>query len=290
MNPWLLAARPKTLFASAGPVLLGTAIAFYTTKSLSVLAFITTLLCAVLMQVMSNLVNDYYDGIRGLDDEKRLGPTRVTSTGLLTPEKVKKGFLLVAIVAFILGLYLMYIGGLPIIIIGLLSLFFAWAYTGGPFPLSHYALGEVAAFTFFGPVAVWGTTFLQTGGSSELALIAGSGVGLISATIMAINNLRDRKSDSEKGKITVATLLSEKGARAFTLILCLLSTFIPFLVMNETQSPYVLVALIPFYLMGKTWIHVARAPIDERMNLMLANTGKYLFLYSVALGIGLYFS
>lgn len=287
MKAWILAARPKTLFASAGPVILGSAVSYYESKNFSLLTFGATLLCALLLQIMSNLVNDYYDGIRGLDDEKRLGPTRVTSTGMLSPKKVMRGFQLTALSAFFIGLYLMYVGGPPIIIIGLSSLFFAWAYTGGPFPLSHYALGECAAFIFFGPVAVWGSSYLQSGMNSTLALIAGVGVGFISATIMAINNLRDRLSDKEKGKMTIATLLTEKGARAFTLFLCILSTLVPFILFLQTNKALVMIALIPFYLSAKTWIHVAKAPIDQRMNQMLANTGKYLFFYSLTMAFGL---
>ena len=122
---WIMATRPKTLTAAAGPVLLGLALSFHFKNSANLLTFTLILITALLLQVGTNLVNDYYDTIRGTDGDDRLGPTRVTQAGLISPEEVKRGFLTVFILATFIGIYLMILGGLPIVIIGILSLILA---------------------------------------------------------------------------------------------------------------------------------------------------------------------
>ena len=192
-NPWILAARPKTLPAGAGPVLIGLGlVGSFNHINYPIAAL--TLITALLLQISSNLINDYYDGVKGLDKEDRLGPPRAVALGLLPASTVKKGFIFTLSMAFLLGIGLMVRGGTPIIIIGFSSLFFAWAYTGGPFPLSYFGLGEIFAFIFFGPIAVYGTWYLQTlesGFPSLDVLYMGASVGLISAALMGVNNLRD---------------------------------------------------------------------------------------------------
>ncbi|MDD0852945.1 1,4-dihydroxy-2-naphthoate polyprenyltransferase [Halobacteriovorax sp. GB3] len=286
---WLLASRPKTLFAAASPVILAAAAAYYDNKTLPALIFFLTIICAVLLQIASNLINDYYDGIRGLDDEDRLGPTRVTSSNLLSSNEVKKGCLFVMTLALLVGIYLMIQGGLPIVVIGLSSLFFAWAYTGGPFPLSYYGLGEVFAFLFFGPIALWGAGYLFGSTNHELLLTLGLGPGFISATIMGINNLRDLYSDKKKGKKTIATFLGEKKARLFTVGLAWVSSFVPFMVYARLQKNSVLIATLLFYAFILVWNHILTKPIDKKLNDCLANTGKYLFFFCLVLSAGLVF-
>lgn len=284
----LLASRPKTLPASAGPVILGLALAYNLTNQINSLTAILTLITAIILQVSTNLVNDYYDGIRGIDDDKRLGPTRVTSTGILGPSLLKRSFIITFSIAFLLGIYLMFIGGLPIVAIGLSSIFFAYAYTGGPIPLSYYGLGELLALIFFGPVAVWGTFYIQTGSHHNMALIAGLAPGFISAAIMAINNLRDRETDAKTTKVTLAILLGEKGARALPIIFVLFSTFVPIVhsMIYKSQN-IILSATFTSYFFMKTWIALSREPISKRFNIYLANTGKYLFIFCLIYSISL---
>jgi 1,4-dihydroxy-2-naphthoate octaprenyltransferase len=222
LDPWIQAARPQTLPAALGPVIIGLALA-HGHSGLNVLTALLTIICALLLQISSNLINDYYDGIRGTDTKERLGPIRVTAAGLLPPSSVKKAFLITLALSFFCGLYLMSIAGLPIIIIGLSSLFCAWAYTGGPFPLSHFALGELFALLFFGPVAVWGTYYIQVlkfDHHDHLSVILwGISVGLIASALMGINNLRDIVQDKQAGKITIATLLGAKKMRLCILLM-----------------------------------------------------------------------
>lgn len=288
-----MATRPKTLPAGAGPVFVGLALAYKMSGYLNPLVALLTFSCALLLQISSNLINDYYDGVRGLDDENRLGPPRAVALGLLSPNQVKKGFQATLSISFLLGIYLMYIGGPVIITIGLLSLFFSWAYTGGPFPLSHLGLGEVFAFLFFGPIAVYGTWFLQLlpieplAPENQLPLISmyGSSLGLISAALMGVNNLRDRFSDSEKGKNTLATFLGGHATRKIIVLFLLGSQILGFVALNEISNNHfslpLLISLIPLCLFYKSWWQLLGSIDGKDLNTTLANVGKYLFVFSV---------
>ncbi len=287
MKNWILAARPKTLFASIGPVLIGLALAWDQTSSLNPTTALLTLLCAILLQVGTNLVNDYYDHVNGVDDENRLGPKRVTAEGLIAPVRVKWAFISVFTLSFIIGVYLMVQGGIPIIIIGLTSILFAWAYTGGPLPLAYFGLGELLALIYFGPVAVWGTWYIQTKDPSTLAAVMGLGPGLFSAALMAVNNLRDRQNDKEKGKVTLAVLFGEAGARSLPLLFVFLGVLLPFMAGIILHKPLLFPAMIVPLVFMKNWLHLAKGPIDAGLNMALANTGKCLFLYCLVLSIGI---
>ncbi len=288
-NPWMTAIRPKTLPAGAGPVILGLSLAYQQEpQSFSFFTALVTMACAVLLQISSNLINDYYDGVEGLDDENRLGPPRATSLGLIPAPAVKKGFLFTLGLSFILGLYLMKLGGLPIVLIGLSSLFFSWAYTGGPFPLSYFGLGEAFAFIFFGPVAVWGTWFLQTlqltGEASTKTLLWGSTVGLLSAALMGVNNLRDRYTDKSKGKTTLATLLGGHTMRKLIFLFILVSQIIAqvMLYFKDHHHLYHLIGVTPLFFFSKQWWSLLRDSEGRALNITLATVGKYIFLYSLA--------
>jgi len=284
MKPWIIAARPKTLPAGAGPVILGLALSYkMNSGNFSVLVGLLTLLCALLLQISSNLINDYYDGVSGLDNEDRLGPPRAVALGLISPQKVKKAFLATLGFSFLIGLYLMNLGGLPIIIIGLSSLFFSWAYTGGPLPLSYLGLGEAFAFIFFGPIAVWGTWWLQSDMTSLLAappLIYGCGVGFISAALMGVNNLRDRIGDKDKGKVTLATILGDQKMRKLISIFLILSEFTVFSLVRSPMS--ILIGIVPLCLFYKSWWQLLGGSVyGKELNNTLATVGKYLFVYSL---------
>lgn len=287
-----MAARPKTLPAGAGPVLLGLTLAYHSQpQNFTWLVAILTLVCALLLQISSNLINDYYDGVSGVDDHNRLGPVRATSLGLIPAHTVKKGFLLTLSFALLFGLYLMKVGGLPIIIIGPCSLLFSWAYTGGPFPLSHYGLGELFAFIFFGPVALWGTWFLQTqnltGPASVNILYWGAALGLQSAALMGVNNLRDRYTDKNNGKHTLATALGGGTMRKLIFLFIVTSQVIAqFLIfMLKGLHIYALVGLIPFFLFSKQWWGLIHGTEGRDLNDTLATVGKHIFLFSLVYGV-----
>ncbi|MBL6989781.1 MAG: 1,4-dihydroxy-2-naphthoate polyprenyltransferase [Bacteriovoracaceae bacterium] len=288
---WILAIRPKTLPASVGPVLLGLGIAHFVEGTLSISVAVATALCAILMQIATNLVNDYFDFKSGVDGDERLGPLRVTSQGLMAPKTVQWGYRICFILAFLCGIYLITIGGWPIATIGIFSLLFAYIYTAGPLPISHLGLGEVVALIFFGPIAVWGTYFLQVGRVDFFPLLIGLGPGLIAATIMACNNLRDIESDKKNGKKTLAVRLGEKVARILCLRLVIFSAIVPLVTYHFIQVPWILIVPLTPILFYKTWRLLLLGKIDEQFNYALARIGQYLFLYcmlfALTLNIGL---
>lgn len=290
LTNWIQAIRPKTLLASIAPVILGLTVAFIHRSNLNAVVALLTLFCALLMQIASNLANDYIDSLRGVDTAKRLGPTRVTHAGLISASTMQQAFFLVISLAFLLGIYLMWIGGPVIITIGILSLYFAYGYTGGPFPLSHNGLGEIAAFIFFGVLAVSGTTYLQIHQFSKLAILLGMGAGFISATVLAINNLRDIKTDTETNKKTIAVRFGESFQRRLCLCLITCSSILVLIVGITYQFFYLMiVCLLPFIFI-KNWLHVYKAPIDQGLNQVLARTAQYLLLYCVLASLGLLLS
>lgn len=215
---WLLAIRPKTLAAGAVPVLVGVAAATLAGPLLWPVA-VVTLFAAVLLQIASNLANDYYDFLSGVDTEERLGPVRVTQAGLLAPESVRRGLFVVLASAALLGLYLVGHGGLPILAIGVASIGGALAYSAGPWPLSRYGFGEPMAFLFFGVVAVCGTYFLQRSEAGAIAFTASVPIGCLAAALISVNNLRDIHTDRVAGKRTLAVRFGKPTARAMYVVL-----------------------------------------------------------------------
>ena len=282
---WILATRPKTLLASIGPVILGLSVAYSLSGKINTILALATVMCAVLMQIGTNLVNDYFDFKKGVDDKNRLGPTRVTSAGLLSEKEVKRGYFLAFGLALFIGLYLMITGGLPIIIICMASLLFAYCYTGGPFPLSYNALGEVSALIFFGPIAVWGTYFLQTLSFDKEAAIIGIGPGLISAAILAVNNLRDIESDRKSKKTTIASFCGADSGRLLILCLILASTFMPLYLATIASNKLVVIGSFVAYFFVRTWKRIMTGPINAELNECLANTAKYLFMYCIVISV-----
>lgn len=290
MKNWILAVRPKTLFASISPVILGLSIAYVHKASLNYFVAILTLLCALFLQIASNLANDYLDSLSGVDTEKRLGPTRVTHAGLILEKSVRRALIFVLALALLIGIYLMWIGGIFIMLVGLLSLYFAYGYSGGPYPLSHNGLGEAAAFLFFGLIAVTGTTYLQIHQLSPLALLLGMGPGFISATILAINNLRDIHSDTEAQKRTIAVRFGEAFQRRLCITLIICSSLLLIVAALLYHLFYLfLICFLPLAFV-KTWLHLKNAPIDKRMNKALAQTALYLLLYCMLISLVLLFS
>lgn len=203
VSAWILAARPRTLTAAWAPVVVGVATAAREGTFVALPAA-AAFLGATLIQIGTNFANDYYDFIKGADTEHRLGPTRATQAGLITPAAMFRGMLLTFAAAFLVGSYLVWVGGWPIVFIGLLSLLCGWAYTGGPYPLGYNGLGDVFVFLFFGLAAVMGTHWVQAASWSWTALAASVPVGALATAIIAVNNLRDAETDVLAGKRTLA--------------------------------------------------------------------------------------
>lgn len=207
-----MAIRPRTLSAAAAPVLVGTGFAAGH-GVLAVMPATAALVGALLIQITTNLANDYYDFVRGGDTEERVGPVRVTQAGLIDPASVRNGMFVTLGLALAVGGYLVWIGGWPIVVIGIASLICAVAYTGGPFPLAYHGLGDVFVFVFFGLVAVGGTYWVQALDFPADLLLAGAGVGALNTAILVANNLRDIDSDAAVGKRTLAVRIGRTWSR-----------------------------------------------------------------------------
>lgn len=288
IKPWIIAARPKTLLAGISPVMLSFAYLSSQNLSLSLSLAFYTVLCTVLMQVGTNYVNDAIDAKTGVDSEKRLGPVRAVQAGLLTVNQMTWGYRLCFLAAFLFGIPLMISGGKVIIVMGLVSILMAYIYTGGPFPLSHYGLGELLAFFFFGPWPIFGSLYLQSGVFYQESLVLGLSVGLASAALMAVNNLRDRENDKTAKKTTIATLLPKELAQEFTFLLILLSSFVtPALLAYFEQHLFSLMAIIPYFLFLKEWRAILRGKSGFDLNQTLAKVGAFLFLSALLLSISL---
>ena len=212
LRAWVMAARPKTLAAAAIPVLVGTAVAV-DEQAFVLWAALAAFVGAGLIQIGTNFANDYFDAESGADNEDRLGPTRVVQAGLLSAKAVKRATAVTFGAAFLVGAYLIAIGGWPILVIGIASILSGLAYTGGPYPLGYNGLGEVFVFIFFGLVAVMGTHYVQALSWSSEALIAAVPIGLLSTAILVVNNYRDIDTDREAGKNTLAVRFGASATR-----------------------------------------------------------------------------
>ncbi len=217
---WLLAARPATLPAAVVPVFVGTAAALHGQTPLQPGPFVAALFAALLIQIGTNFANDVFDFRRGADTPDRLGPPRVTQTGLVTPGQVLAATYLTFVLAALIGIYLVLEGGWFILLVGALSIVAGLAYTGGPFPYGYHALGDVLCFIFFGLLGVIGSAYLQTHVVTPLALAASIPTGCLVTAILVVNNLRDIDTDRQVGKTTLAVVLGRRGTRAeYTILL-----------------------------------------------------------------------
>jgi 1,4-dihydroxy-2-naphthoate octaprenyltransferase len=283
---WLLATRPKTLPAAAAPVVLGTATAF-NQGVFQLGPALAALLGALLLQVGANLANDVFDFQRGADVQGRLGPLRVTQEGLLTPTQVLLGMWLTFGLAALAGLYLIWVGGWPILVVGLLSILSAIAYTGGPFPLGYNGLGDLFVFIFFGLVAVCGTYYVQAGRLSALAVWTAIPAGVLVTAILVVNNLRDIPTDAAVGKRTLAVRLGLHGTRVEYRLLLVIAYLVPVLmVLLKVAGPWVLLAWISI----PKALAVLRVVLEQEgrvLNTALAGTAQLALIYSLALSLGL---
>ena len=209
---WWLAIRPKTLPAAVAPVLVGSAVAWREGGFVLAVALAAAGV-ALLLQIAANLANDYYDFRKGADTGDRVGPTRVTQGGLISPRSVLAATVAVLVVAGLLGLVLVARGGWPIFLLGLAAVVSAVAYTGGPAPLGYLGLGEVFVFLFFGLAGVAGTAYVQTLRLTPLAVLASVPIGAIVCGVLVVNNLRDIETDRQAGKRTLAVRMGRSGAR-----------------------------------------------------------------------------
>lgn len=284
---WLAAMRPKTLAAAMAPVLVGIGLAW---RSGEVDYFIASiiLVCAFLIQIGTNFANDYYDFIKGADTEDRIGFIRATSNGLIRPEAMKRATFLTMFLAFLIGLILVWYGGWTILLIGVLSIIFGIAYTGGPYPLGYNGLGDIFVFIFFGIIAVTGTFYLLSGEWSLIALISSIPIGALSVNILVVNNLRDVEQDKVVGKRTLGVLLGDNALKAEYLLMMLTTIFIPiYLHLSHSFSLYILFSMLPIPVGIYLCISVLKNEHKPKLNGVLEKTAQFLALYSLFFTISL---
>ncbi|MBF0386448.1 MAG: 1,4-dihydroxy-2-naphthoate polyprenyltransferase [Candidatus Omnitrophica bacterium] len=281
MNPWFLAIRPKTLWASVAPVLIGTAMAFGDGIG-HLPSAVAALFGALFVQIGTNLANDYFDHKSGVDTPERKGPVRATQAGLIAPWAVKWAFILCFFAAGLIASYLVARAGMVVLIIGVLSVLSGLLYSAGPKPLSHLGLGDIFVLLFFGPVAVGGTYFVQSYEIDGAVIAAGFAPGLFSAAILAVNNLRDINTDRQAGKITLAVRFGKGFARIEYLVCIVLACIVPVAVFAITSgSRRLLLAGLVFFLLLPAINTVFTNEDGESLNNALAQTSQALFVYSL---------
>ena len=284
-SPWLLAIRPKTLPAALAPVIVAGAYAIARGEARP-LPLIVALLCALLIQIASNLANDLFDFRKGADTEARTGPVRVVQAGLISQRGVLGGLALVIGLAAVFGLYLVWVGGVPILVIGVLSLICAVLYTGGPFPIGYLGLGELFVFVFFGPVATFGTVLVATGRLDPVGALLGVPLGLLCANILVVNNVRDVETDAVARKQTLAVRFGRGfgvGMYRASLIGAGIATFA---VAFAVRSPWPLLSLVALPA-GRALLGALVRERGPVLNPILGRTAQLELRYAIGLALSL---
>jgi len=284
---WLLALRPKTLSISIIPVITGSALGWLQGGHLSVPVMLAALLAALLIQIGTNLHNDAADHASGTDDPAtRLGPPRAVAQGWLSAHSVQRAALVSFLLAFVVGLYLVSVGGWPILLLGLLSIAAGYLYSGGPRPVARSGSGEAFVLFFFGLVAVSGSAYLQAGRFTVAATLCGLLLGLPAAAVLVINNHRDRASDARAGRQTLAVHYGGKLSQSLYVI----GVLAPFVLLPLVQLLTVdaRIGYLPWLVLpwAVRLIYRFRAIHNPRdFNPLLAETALFQFVLGLLLSL-----
>lgn len=289
MKTWWMGARPRTLPAAIAPVLMGTAMA-YGNGVHHFLAAGVALVCAVLIQVGTNFVNDYSDFKKGADTAERVGPVRVMQAGLVTRGQMKGAIVLVFGMTLLISVYLVIRGGWVVVLIGILSIISGIGYTAGPVPYGYMGLGDIFVLIFFGPVAVAGTYYVQALVVDWVVILSGFAPGFISVAILTVNNLRDIEGDSRSGKKTLAVRFGPVFAMVEYFYSFVMAALIPVVIVVITGKYRWIIgaALILFFIPGalRVVFTVFNKNDGPSLNGVLGITGKLLLLYSLLFSVG----
>jgi 1,4-dihydroxy-2-naphthoate octaprenyltransferase len=286
---WVQAARPRTLPAAIAPVLVGTAAAWQWAGHLPrVVAFIAALVGSIFIQIGANLANDYSDARRGADTVDRLGPVRVTSAGLVTPQRVLPATWIAFAVAVACGIYLAIVAGWIILVVGVASIAAGVLYTGGPRPYGYAGLGEVFVFLFFGLVAVNGSYYVQLEELDALPLGLSIAVGFLATAILVVNNVRDIETDRRAGKNTSAVRMGRANAvNMYRLLVGGAFLLLPFSIWAGECQWWPLLGLLAVPMAIKPIRLIETHTDGPALNKCLAATGALLGVYSVLVTVGL---
>ena len=279
---WIQAARLRTLPAAIAPVLIGCSLAFGDQK-FHFLSALSAMFGAIFIQLGTNFANDYFDFVKGVDNENRIGPKRATQSGLISPSEMKLGFIVAFAFITPFVCYLTYRGGWIFFALGILSIICGILYTGGPKPLGYIGLGDVFVLIFFGPIAVVGTYYVQSLSFEYHTIFSGFASGMISTAILVVNNLRDYTEDAKVGKNTLVVQFGPRFGRIeYT---CCLIFAIMITLWQAQNQPYLYIAIIPFLLsispLKSMWKESGR-DLDKN----LGATAKVLILFSIFYSVG----
>jgi 1,4-dihydroxy-2-naphthoate octaprenyltransferase len=281
----MLAVRPKTLPAGAVPVVLASALAAADGRFRLVPA-IVALVCALGIQIATNFINEIYDFRKGADTGDRLGPTRTVAAGIISERTMITVSATLMAGVFLLGLYLVAVAGWPILLVGVLSLLFAWAYTGGPFPIAYSGLGDVFVFIFFGLVAVGGAYYVQALALPLPVLVAAAAPGAFSVNILLVNNIRDIQTDRKVGKMTLPARIGASRARMLYVVLTVLAYAVPLVMVMAGYPVWCLLSLLSIPL-AVGMVRRLYASEGRELNMVLAGTGKVLTVHGLLFSAGL---
>jgi len=287
-----MAARPRTLPAAVAPVLVGTAAAVQWAGELPrVWAFLAALVGSIFIQIGANLANDYSDARRGADTADRLGPVRVTSAGLVTPQRVLRATWIAFAIAIACGIYLTVVAGIVILLVGMLSIAAGVLYTGGPRPYGYSGLGEVFVFLFFGLVAVNGSYYVQLEELDALPLGLSISIGFLATAILVVNNVRDIETDRRAAKMTLAVRMGRDNAVALYRLLVLGSfAVLPISLVAGEASLLPLIGLAALPMAIKPMRVLGERSDGPALNGALAATGALLGVFSLLVTAGLLIS
>ena len=287
-----MAARPRTLPAAIAPVLVGTAAAVQWVGELPRWgAFLAALVGSIFIQIGTNLANDYSDAKRGADTADRLGPVRVTSAGLVTPQRVMRATWIAFAVAIACGIYLATVAGIVILLIGAVSIAAGVLYTGGPRPYGYAGLGEVFVFLFFGLVAVNGSYYVQVEQLDALPLGLSISIGFLATAILVVNNVRDLETDRRAGKMTLAVRMGRANAvNLYRLLVIGAFVVLPISLVAGDASALPLIGLLAAPLAIRPTLTLASRSDGPALNGVLAATGVVLAAFSLLVSAGLLIS
>ena len=292
MRIWLMAARPRTLPAAVAPVLVGTAAAVQWLGHLPRWgAFAAALVGSIFIQIGTNLANDYSDAKRGADTADRLGPVRVTSAGLVTPQRVMTVTWIAFAIAVAAGIYLATVAGWVILVIGAFSIAAGVLYTGGPRPYGYEGFGEVFVFIFFGLVAVNGSYFVQLEQVDALPLGLSISIGFLATAIIVVNNVRDIETDRRAGKNTLAVRIGRESAvQLYATLIAGAFVVLPIALVAGNASLLPLIGLLAAPLALRPYRTLAERRDGPALNGVLAATGGLLAVFSLLVTAGLLIS
>jgi 1,4-dihydroxy-2-naphthoate polyprenyltransferase len=292
MRIWLMAARPRTLPAAIAPVLVGTAAAVQWLGHLPRWgAFFAALVGSIFIQIGTNLANDYSDAKRGADTADRLGPVRVTASGMVTPQRVMRATWIAFAVAVVCGIYLTVVAGPVILLIGVLSIAAGVLYTGGPRPYGYSGFGEVFVFLFFGLVAVNGSYYVQLEDLDALPLGLSISIGFLATAIIVVNNVRDVETDRRADKNTLAVRIGrEPAVRLYGLLVLGAFVVLPIALVAGEASMLPLIGLLAAPLAVKPYKTLQERRDGPALNGVLAATGGLLAVFSLLVTAGLLIS